>query len=141
MNKIEKLIYGRIDLDKNYDNKIIIFITFNDMFMWGTSWSIRIISDFDKPIKAYKHLYDYIINNKINFYDQFDENKISDRPHSESILKEYFKQNQTIYNKLIDSLKNYNDYTQKHLLNQKFIFNIEEKKQIFDLIRQKIFNK
>ncbi len=118
MRKIEKLIGSFIDLDRDKkSNNIIFILTYNDMFEWATSWGIAIISDYDEPIKAYKHFYNYCKN--FNFDELYNNIEYPNPKTTESVEK-YFKDNKLIFNNFIDAIKDYNDFTRNNLENEKF---------------------
>jgi hypothetical protein len=120
VRKIEKLIGSFIDLDRDEkSNNIIFILTYNDMFEWATSWGIAIISDFDKPIKAYKHFYNYCKNNNFDFNDIYN-NVEYPNPKTTKSVEKYFKDNKLIFNIFIDAIKDYNEFTRNNLENEKF---------------------
>jgi hypothetical protein len=119
MTRLEKLLYGFISLDRDECNTIWICITFYDMFEWASSWNLLIKTDFDKPINAYKHFYNYCIINNINYYKTFDEITYP-IPKIVDGLEKYFNENKKVYNDLIDSIKDYNEFTREYLQNEKF---------------------
>lgn len=119
MNRVEKRLYGYVDLDRDENGKMVICLTYNDCFAWATSWGVGIFSDFDKPIKAYKHFLKYLIDNNIDYWDAFYNIEVPDRKTQENMTR-YFKLNQSVFNQLINSLKDYNDFTRTNLENEKF---------------------
>jgi hypothetical protein len=120
MRKIEKLIGSFVYLDRDQQNNNIAFILiFNDMFGWATSWGIEIVSEYDKPIKAYKHFYTYCKNNNFNFDEIYNMVEYPNIKTVESVEK-YFKDNKLIFNDFIDAIKHYNEFTRNNLENEKF---------------------
>ena len=119
MNRVEKKLYGFVGLDKTDDGKIALSFYYNDMFGWAISWAFGIVTDYEKPIQAYKHFYNYLVKNDIDFWDDFEKIKIPDDKTKENIDK-YFTDNKIVYNNLIDTLKDYNDFTKQYLESEKF---------------------
>ena len=120
MRKIEKMIGSFVDLDRDEKNNIVFILTFNDMFEWATSWGVAIISDYDKPISAYKHFYNYCKKNNFNFDEIYNMVKYPD-PKTVEGVERYFMENQKIFNSFIDAVKDYNDFTRNNLEDEKFI--------------------
>lgn len=121
MKKLEKKLYGLIGINKLEENgKITIDVFYDDMFEWATSWCLVVATDFEKPIKAYKHFFKYCTDNGVDFYDEFNSVQYPDENTQEKIEK-YFYENRVIYNKLLDKLKLYNKYTEENFENEKFI--------------------
>jgi hypothetical protein len=121
MRKIEKLIGSFVDLDRDEkSNNIVFILTYNDMFEWATSWGIGVVSNYDKPIKAYKHFYNYCKKNNFNFDELYNNVDYPDPKTTESVER-YFKENQKIFNTFIDTVKDYNEFTRNNLESEKFI--------------------
>ena len=113
MRKLGKLTGSFVDMEMDEElSKIVFILTYNDMFEWATSWGLLIVSDYNKPIAAYRHFYNYLKKNNFNFYDQFDKVEYPKEKTAKGIEK-YFKENIKIYNLFINKLKDYNDYTRK----------------------------
>ena len=123
MRKLEKFTGSFVDMEMDEElSKIVFILTYNDMFAWATSWGLLIVSDYDKPIAAYRDLYNYLKKNNFDFYDQFDKVEYPKEKTVESVEK-YFKENIKIYNVFVNKLKDYNDYTRlsfdDELINEK----------------------
>jgi hypothetical protein len=118
MIKLEKLLYGFVSLERTKLNKVGIEITFNDMFDWATSWGLGIVTDYDKPIQAYRHFNKYLKDNNIDFYEKFDSVPYPKEKTEKNLMK-YFIGNRIVYNELLDSLKDYNDFTRNSLEKEK----------------------
>jgi hypothetical protein len=120
MRKIEKMIGSFVDFDRDEkSNKIFFILTLIDMFEWATSWGVVIISDYDKPILAYKHFFNYCKKNNFNFDEIYNSVEYPSTKTVEGVER-YFKENQKIFNSFIDAIKDYNDFTRNNLENEKF---------------------
>ena len=123
MRKLEKFTGSFVDMEMDEElSKIVFILTYNDMFEWATSWGLLIVSDYDKPIAAYRDLYNYLKKNNFDFYEQFDKVEYPKEKTVEGVEK-YFKENIKIYNVFVNKLKDYNDYTRlsfdDELINEK----------------------